>query len=88
MCHFDGRCQIANSNRWACIFLLRVAINKALPVTTQRFASFGYKIKHIQAGRYDLLPKNRSGFGVKMKEQRVLVPSQLITTAQKVVLTK
>ena len=47
-------------------FPLRVAINKALPVSTQSFASFVYKIKHIQAERYDLLPKHPSGFGAKM----------------------
>ena len=33
---------------------------------TQSFASFVYKIKHIEAERYDLIPKNRSGFGAKM----------------------
>ena len=33
-------------------------------------------------------PKNLSGFGAKMYDQSVLVPSQLITTAQKVVATK
>ena len=58
ICYFDGRRKIANSNRWTCIFLLRVAINKALPISTQSFASFVHKIKYIQAERYDLLPKN------------------------------
>ena len=48
------------------IFLLRVAINKALPVTSQSLASFVYKIKNIQTERYDLLPKNCLGFGAKM----------------------
>ena len=57
---------IAKSNRWTCIFLLRVTINKALPVTTQSFASFVYKIKHIEAESHDLINKNRSGFGAKM----------------------
>ena len=66
MCYFDGRCQISKSNRWTCIFLLRVAINKALPVSTQSFASFVYKIKHIQAEIHALLLKNRSGFGAKI----------------------
>ena len=42
-------------------FLFRVAINKALPVTTQSFASSIYKIKHIEVERYDLLPKDHSG---------------------------
>ena len=65
-CYFDGRCQIAKSNRWTCIFLLRVAINKELPVSTQSFASFAHKRKHGKAERYELLPKNRSGFGAKM----------------------
>ena len=45
---------------------LRVAINKALPVSTQSLSSFVYKIKHIEAERYDVIPKNRSGFGTKM----------------------
>ena len=58
--------KIAKSNRCTCIFLLRVVINKALPASTQSFASFVYKIKHIEAERHDLLPKNRSGFGAKM----------------------
>ena len=88
ICYFDGIWQIGKSNRWTCIFLLRVAINKALPVIKQSSGSFVYIIKHIQAERYDLLPKNRSGLGVKMQEQSVLVPSQLITTAQKVVATE
>ena len=65
ICYLDGKSQIAKSNLWTCIFLLRVAINKALPVSTQSFASFVYKIKHIQAERYNLLPKNRSRFGAK-----------------------
>ena len=46
-------------------FFFSVAINKALPVSNQSFTSFVYKIKHIQAERYDILPKNRSGFGAK-----------------------
>ena len=83
ICYFDWRCQIAKSNRWTCIFLLSVATNKALPISTQSFASFVYKIKHIEAERYDLVPKNCSCFGAKMWEQSVLVPSQLINTAQK-----
>ena len=41
------------------MFLLGVAINKALPGSTQSFPSIVYKIKHIQAERYDLMPKNR-----------------------------
>ena len=28
ICYFDWRCQIAKPNRWTCIFLLGVAINK------------------------------------------------------------
>ena len=42
------------------------AINKALPVSAQSFASFVYKIKHIEAEKYDLIHKNNSGFGAKM----------------------
>ena len=68
------------------VFFLHVAINKALPVSTQSFASFVYKIKHIQAEIYDLLPKNLSGFGAKIQHQSVLVPSHLITTAEKLLL--
>ena len=60
----------------------------ALPVSTQSFVSFVYKIKYIQAERYDLIPKNRSGFLAKIKKQSVLARSKLITTAQKVVATK
>ena len=66
-------------------FPLCVTFNKALPVTIQSFTLFLYKMKHAEAERYDLILKNLSGFGAKMWEQSVLVQSQLITTAQKVV---
>ena len=80
---FQSKCQIAKSNRWTCVFLLRVAINEASLISTQSFASFVYKIKHMQTERYDLLPQK--SFRLWSKN---VVPSQLITTAQKVVATK
>ena len=82
------KCHFAKSNLWTGIFLSRVVINKALPISTQSFASFICKMKPIEAERCDLTPKNCSGFEAEMWEQSVLVPSQLITTAQKVVAMK
>ena len=57
ICYFDGGYQIAKSRRRTCIFLLRVAINKALLVSTQSFVSFVYKIKDIEAEKYHQIPK-------------------------------
>ena len=48
-----------------CFFWVLQSI-KALPVTTQSFVIFIYKIKHIEAERYNLMPKNRSCFDAKM----------------------
>ena len=60
ICYFNGRCQIAKSNRWTCISLLCVTINKALPVTTQSFASFVLQNK-IYKGR-KMWSKNQKSF--------------------------
>ena len=49
-----------------CIPAIHISINKALPVHTQSSASFVYNIKHIEAERYDPMPKNRSCFRAKM----------------------
>ena len=65
ICYFDGRCQIAKSNRWTRIFLLRVAINKALLASTQSFTSFVYKTKRVVAKRYYQMPKE--SFGLRSK---------------------
>ena len=46
--------------------ILGVAISKVLPVTTQTFVIFVYKIKHIEAEKYDLMPEHRSCFEAKM----------------------
>ena len=48
------------------VFFFCGAINKALLVSTQSFALFVYKMKHIQAERYDILPENHSGFLAKI----------------------
>ena len=68
-------------------FFLRIAIKKALPVSTQSFASFVYKIKHIHYMLKDMIycPKIVQALEQKC---RTKVPSQLITTAQKAVVTK
>ena len=65
ICHLDGRCQIAKSNNSTHIFLLRIAINNALLVSTQTFTSFVYKTKHVVAKRYHQMPKK--SFGLRSK---------------------
>ena len=77
ICYFDGRCQITKSNRRTRIFLLRVAINKALLVSTQSFTSFIYKTKRIVAKRYYQMPKKSFGFRSKNVGSKCLGADEL-----------
>ena len=83
ICYFDGRYQITKSNCWTHIFLLRVAINKALLVSAQSFTSFIYKTKRIVAKRYHQMPKKSFGLRSKNVGSKCLGADEWITAAQK-----
>ena len=70
------------------MFLLRVAINKALLVSTQSFTSFIYKTKHIVVKRYCQMPKKSFGLRSKNVGSKCLGADQLITAAQKKLLLR